>query len=270
MSYQTLTLNDGREIPEIGFGTGTAWYGREATKAVVEALESGFVHLDTAQWYDNEESVGDAISRGIVAREKVWVTTKFGGGDIETEFQKSLTKLISYDQLQLDAVDLYLIHFPKYTPDIGAGWKKFEELQERGLAKSIGVSNFTIQDLQILLKTAKVKPAVNQVRFHPYNYSENKELLEFASAHGIIIQSYGTLNPLTKEAGGPLDPILQRIATRIGGTPAQVIFLWARQKGVVVVTTTVKKERMDEYLTTPQLPPLTPEDIADIDTAGKK
>ncbi|KAH8818650.1 Aldo/keto reductase [Flagelloscypha sp. PMI_526] len=268
MSYQTLTLNDGREIPEIGFGTGTAWYAREATKALVQALESGFVHLDTAQMYQNEESVGEALASGIVAREKIWLTTKFGGGDIETEFQKSLKK--ANGQLQVDAVDLYLIHFPKYTPDIGAGWQKLEELQERGLAKSIGVSNFTIQDLQTLLKTAKVKPAVNQVRFHPYNYDENKELLEFASAHGIIIESYSTLTPITKETGGPLEPVLQRIANRIGGTPAQVIFLWARQKGVVVVTTTGKKERMDEYLSTPQLPPLTPEDIADIDTAGKR
>ncbi|CAE6351560.1 unnamed protein product [Rhizoctonia solani] len=282
----TLPLNDKRAIPAIAFGTGTALYGKDATAYVVQAIEGGFNHIDTAQVYKNEESVGEALRQafgettaarnekvdiekqklGRLARDDIWVTTKYGG-DIDAE--EALD--ISLKKLGLSYVDLYLIHWPQFAPDILKTWSELERAHAHGKAKSIGVSNFSIDQLKLILEHGKVPPSVNQIPFHPYNYHEQAELLEFANQHGIRIESYNGLTPITKLPGGPVDSVIERIAKRLGPkvTPAQVLMSWIRSKGVVVVTTTSRKERIQEYLSTFGLPPLTKEDVDAIDEAGK-
>ncbi|KAG8689553.1 hypothetical protein FRC11_001986, partial [Ceratobasidium sp. 423] len=282
----TPPLNDKRAIPAIAFGTGTALFGKDATAYVAQAIEGGFNHIDTAQVYGNEESVGEALRQAFgetatvgndrvdiekqklrrPVREDIWVTTKYGRG---IGAEEALD--ISLKKLGLSYVDLYLIHWPQYAPDISKTWSELERAQAHGKAKSIGVSNFNIDQLKQILEHGKVPPALNQILFHPYNYHEQAELLDFANKHGIRIGSYGGLTPITKLPGGPVDDVVERIAKRLGPkvTPAQVIMSWIHAKGVVIVTTTSRKERIQEYLTTFELPPLTEEDVAAIDEAGK-
>ncbi|CAE6489896.1 unnamed protein product [Rhizoctonia solani] len=282
----TLPLNDERAIPAIAFGTGTALFGKDATAYVLQAIEGGFNHIDTAQIYQNEESVGEALRQafgetavigngsvdvekqkpGKFVRENIWVTTKYGG---RINAEEALD--ISLKKLGLSHVDLYLIHWPQFAPDILKTWSELEQAQAHGKAKSIGVSNFSIEQLKLILEHGKVPPAVNQIPFHPYNYHEQAELLEFANKHGIRIESYNGLTPITKLPGGPVDGVVESIAKRLGPkvTPAQVLMSWIRAKGVVIVTTTSRQERIQEYLSTFKLPSLTEEDVAAIDEAGK-
>ncbi|KAF8599457.1 Aldo/keto reductase [Ceratobasidium sp. AG-I] len=274
-SIPTLPLNDKRSIPAIAFGTGTALYGRDATAYIVQALRGGFNHIDTAQIYKNEESVGRALWEAFGKKEKensgdekvdIWVTTKYGGtGNAEDALDTSLKKLgLSY-------VDLYLIHWPQFAPDILKTWSEMEASHAHGKAKSIGVSNFSIEQLKLIIEHAKIVPAVNQIPFHPYNYHQQAELLDFAKEHGIRIESYSGLTPITKLPGGTLDGVLESIAERLGPkvTPAQVIMSWIRVKGVVIATTTSRRERIQEYLNVFTLPQLTEGDVAAIDEAGK-
>ncbi|KAG6914164.1 hypothetical protein DXG01_002002 [Tephrocybe rancida] len=251
------------QIPAIGFGTGSALFGKDATDYVIQAIETGFSHLDTAQVYGNEESVGDAIRESGLSREELFVTTKYWTGPIQQATQESL------DKLGLKYVDLYLIHQPRHVAhDFEGSWKELETAKELGLARSIGVSNFNIEQLQTIVKTAKIKPAVNQIQFHPYNYAEHKSLLEYSAKHGIVTEAYGSLSPLTKFPGGPVDAPVNAAAKRLGITANQVIFAWVKAKGAVIVTTSSRKGRLEEYLAVGDLPPLTEEEIEAIDQAG--
>ncbi|TDL23154.1 Aldo/keto reductase [Rickenella mellea] len=265
MPWGTIKLNDGNEIPAIAFGTGTALRNEDSTAYVEQAIESGFSHIDTAAIYRNEEGVGAAIKESGLNREDLYITTKYDGGVIRDEVEKSLAKL------GLKQLDLYLIHAPGFVKGkLEDAWKEFEIIKEDALAKSIGVSNFSLEDLQLLLKTAKIKPAVNQIRFNPYNWAEIKDLVEYSDKHGIVTEAYSSLTPITRTPGGPVDAPLNAIAKRLGATPAQVIFKWVQSKGVVVVTTSSRKERLQEYLDVADLPDLTEADIAAIEEAGAK
>ena len=165
MSQHTIKLNDGREIPWLAFGTGTALYTKDAENAVTAAIRKGFIHLDGAQMYQNEDSLGRAIVAAGVPREKLFVTTKLAQLREGQTVRDSLSE--SLKRLQLDHVDLFLIHMPTwYEGRLKDIWKQFEALKEEGLAKSIGVSNFRIRDLQELgLEDGSVRfpPSVNQV-----------------------------------------------------------------------------------------------------------
>ncbi|KAF8644679.1 hypothetical protein AX16_008339 [Volvariella volvacea WC 439] len=265
MPFGTIPLNDGHEIPVIAFGTGSVMKDHNATASVEQALETGFSHIDTAQVYHNEESVGVAIRESGLSRSELYVTSKYGGGNIQQRIRESLSRL------GLKHLDLYLIHHPSFiTGDLASAWREFEKIKEDGLSKSIGVSNFTLPLLQQLLKTAYVKPAVNQIRFHPYNYAENKELLEYSKRHGIVTEAYSSLTPITQYPGGPVDVPVQAAADRRGVAPGQIILAWVRAKGVVIVTTSSKKERLEQYLAAADIEPLTEEEIAAIDEAGAK
>ncbi|KAF8160333.1 NADP-dependent oxidoreductase domain-containing protein [Mycena galopus ATCC 62051] len=140
--------------------------------------------------------------------------------------------------LRLKYVDLYLIHNPRTLPDVDGVWKEFEKIQKDGLAKSIGVSNFTLEALQSLVKKAQVWPAFNQVEFHPYNYAQNKALLEWSTKQGIVIEGYSSLSSITKFPGGPVDVPVAAAATCLGISPTQVLLSWVRAESVVIVTTT--------------------------------
>ncbi|CDO77149.1 hypothetical protein BN946_scf184657.g24 [Trametes cinnabarina] len=265
MPFGTVELNDGNEMPVIAFGTGSKWKGQDVTDYVLQAIETGFSHIDTAQWYKTEDSVGRAIHDSALDRSDLFITTKWSG---LTSISEAIHN--SLDQLGLKQVDLYLIHNPAFIKDLEAEWREFEKIKDAGLAKSIGVSNFDLKQLQDLIKVAKVKPAVNQILFHPYNYAENKELLEFSAKHGIITEAYSSLQPITKYPGGPVDEPVNAAAKRLSASPVQVLLSWVRSKGVTIVTTSSSKEHLQEYLETANIPPLTAEEIAAIDEAGAK
>ncbi|EGN98573.1 hypothetical protein SERLA73DRAFT_55949 [Serpula lacrymans var. lacrymans S7.3] len=264
MHFQSVRLNDGSLLPTIAFGTGSSMkYEDDVTKYVQQAIDVGFCHIDTAAIYKTEENVGIAIRESGLSRSDLYITTKYGGETtIQESFQNSLSKL------GIKHVDLYLIHFPEAVKDFEAAWREFEGFKNSRLATSIGVSNFNLEQLQTVYKTASIKPAVNQIEFHPYNYTSHKSLLDFCAQHGIIVEAYSSLTPITKYSGGPVDAPLKAAASRLGITPTQVIFLWVRSKGVVVVTTSRSKDRLQEYLAIEDLAPLTDEEIAAIDKAG--
>ncbi|SJL07790.1 related to aldo/keto reductase family proteins [Armillaria ostoyae] len=263
MAFGTVPLNDGTEIPLIAYGTGSVWKFQDVVPYVEQALETGFSHIDTAAYYQTEEGVGIGIKESGLDRKSLYIATKFSGGDIQQEVRKSLTKL------GLKYVDLYLVHSPRLvTGSLENAWKELEKIKEDGLSKSIGVSNFEVEHLEQVVKTAKVVPAVNQINLHPYNYAEAVPVLEYCKKHGIIVEAYSSLTPITKAPGGPVDGPVSQAAQRRNATPAQVLQLWVLSKGAVIVTTSSKKERLLEYLSVADLPPLTKEEIAAIDAAG--
>ncbi|KAJ6611434.1 Aldo/keto reductase [Mycena sp. CBHHK59/15] len=264
MPFETVTLNDGYKMPSIAYGTGSVWKGKDVTQYCHQALETGFSHLDTAQAYNTEETLGQAIRESGLARSDLYITSKYARGEIQLAVRASLY------QLKMQYLDLYLIHSPHFVPDIDAAWKQFERIKEDGLSRSIGVSNFTLEQLQSLVKSAKILPAVNQISFNPYNYAQNKALLGYSAKHGIVIEAYSSLAPITKTPGGPVDAPVAAAAKRLGITPTQVILLWVKSKGVVIVTTSSSKAHLEEYMAVGDLPPLTEEEIAAIDEAGAK
>ncbi|KAJ7453145.1 NADP-dependent oxidoreductase domain-containing protein [Mycena latifolia] len=262
MPFGTVTLNDGKKIPAIAFGTGSIYKHTDVTQLVNQALETGFSHIDTAAFYETEKYIGDVIRESGLPRSDLYITTKYGLGDVREGIQISLANL------GLKYVNLYLIHNPRVVPDIDATWKEFEAIQKDGLAKSIGVSNFTLEQLQKLVKSALVWPAVNQIELHPYNYSANKSLLEWSAQHGIVIEAYSSLSSITKFPGGPVDAPVAAAAARLGISGTQVLLSWVRAKGAVIVTTSSNKGRLEEYMAVADLPPLSDAEIAAIDEAG--
>jgi diketogulonate reductase-like aldo/keto reductase len=234
---------------------------------VDQAISVGFSHIDTAQAYRNEAEAGVAIRESGLARKEIFITTKYSGVDgldIKTSIHNSLKNLgVSY-------VDLYLIHHPRLaTPDIPTAWKEMEKIQEQGLVKSIGVSNFEVKDLAILLASAKIKPVANQILLHPYVYARQLPILEYAAKHKIVIEAYSALIPITSLPGGPVDEPVGAIADRLSVSADQVLLAWTKAKGAVVITTSSKKERLLGYLNAGDLE-LTEDDIAAIDAAGAK
>ncbi|KAI5478666.1 NADP-dependent oxidoreductase domain-containing protein [Pseudohyphozyma bogoriensis] len=260
-----IELNDGRKIPEIGWGSWTAGSGQTVVDQVYQAIDTGFDHIDTAQTYRNEAEVGQGIKEAALSRKDLWVTTKWtkvDGKGIDQSVHESLEKL------KLKSLDLYLIHHPRLVTDdpIGA-WKKFELLKKQGLTKSIGVSNYQISDLETIKNAGLTTPAVNQILLHPYVYEKTKALLQYHADNGIVTEAYSTLYPLTHETGGPLDGPLNAIAGAHQATQAAVLFAWARSKGAVIVTTSRQKERLEDYLHAGSLK-LTDDEIKQIDDAG--
>ena len=233
-----IHLNDGREMPLLGLGVYKATDDLELKQAISDAVSSGYRLIDTASFYKNEEGVGKGIQALDLPRENLFVTTKIWNtaqriGDIEDSFNRSL------ERLGLDYVDLYLIHWP--VPGcFGNTWKVMEKLRADGKAKSIGVSNFSIADLELLKTVSDVVPAVNQVEFHPlFNHPELKAYCE---ERGIVLQAYA---PLARGACLK-SPLMLEIGKTHEKTPAQVGLRWLVQQGISVIPKSVHKERLEE------------------------
>ena len=222
----SIKLNDGFAMPRFGLGVYQISGGR-CTQAVTRALEIGYRHIDTAAMYGNEAEVGRAVRESSVPRDQVFVTTKLWNSD---QGYDSAIKAggKSLKQLGLDKIDLYLIHWPEPGRRRDS-WRALTELRERGVARSIGVSNYTVAHLTELMTQSDVVPAVNQVEFNPFLYQ--RELLQFCTAHGIALVAYC---PLT-QAQKLNDARLKKIATRHHKTAAQVMIRWALQRGVGVI-----------------------------------
>ena len=227
-------LADGNEIPLLGFGVWQVPAGRECEDAVRWALEAGYRHIDTAQAYGNEESVGRAVRASGLPREEVFITTKFypGRKDAEAEAQRSLQRL------GVDSVDLYIIHWPQDGPTWA--WDGMQRAHERGYARSIGVSNYSVAELDELRTVADTPPAVNQVQFSPFAF--RRALLEACEERGVVLEAYSPLGT-GRHLG---DRAVGAIAERLGRTPAQVLVRWCLQRGLVVLPKSTHRERIEE------------------------
>ena len=227
-------LADGNEIPLLGLGVWQVPDGRECYDAVRAALEAGYRHIDTAQAYGNEASVGRAVRDSGLAREDVFITTKFnpGGRDAEAEAQRSL------ERLGVEFVDLYIIHWPQGGPTWA--WDGMQRARERGYARSIGVSNFSVAELDELLAVADTQPAVNQVQFSPFAF--RRGLLEACEQRRIVLEAYSPLGT-GRHLG---DRAVGEIAGRLARTPAQVLVRWCLQRDLVVLPKSTHRERIEE------------------------
>jgi diketogulonate reductase-like aldo/keto reductase len=229
-------LNNNTEIPLLGLGVWQIPNGRPTADAVAWALEAGYRHFDTAKVYGNEEGVGEGIRNSGLPREEIWLTTKLWPTDqlrVRKAFEASLAKL------NIGYIDLYLVHWP--TPGlVTRTWKAMEELYGGGNCKAIGVSNHSISQLSQILRSAKIPPAVNQVKFSPFGFDQ--QLLDFCNRHGIVTEAY---SPLTK--GTKLqDTRLRAIAAKYQKSPTQILIRWALQKGTVVLPKSQNREHIKE------------------------
>jgi len=249
-------LADGSSIPTLGLGVWQVPSGPECEHAVRWALELGYRHIDTAQAYGNEESVGLGLRESGVPREEIFVTTKFfpKHKDPAAALEASLRRL------GLDYVDLYIIHWPAGGPTWA--WPGMERAHDAGHARSIGVSNFGVDDLEQLLPTATVPPVVDQVQFSPYEYRQ--ALLDSCRQNGIALEAYsplGTGRHLGSEA-------VARIAQRHERTPAQVLLRWGIEHGIPVIPKSTHRERIAENAQLFDFR-LSDEDIAELDALDR-
>jgi diketogulonate reductase-like aldo/keto reductase len=229
----TRTLPGGTEMPVLGLGVWQMAAGVETEQAVEWALEAGYRHVDTAAYYRNEQSVGAALRRSGLPREEVFVTTKL----LPHHPRASRELAKSLERLGLDYVDLYLIHWPIPLRNAPV-WRELESLQEQGLAREIGVSNFGVDTLERLRGKGSQRPAVDQIEFNPFCY--RRRLLEHCLKEGIVFEAYSPLN-----RGRGLDhPSICAVADRLHRTPAQVMLRWAIQHQAVVIPKSSRQERI--------------------------
>lgn len=236
----TVSLNDGRSIPQLGFGVFQI-EPENTADAVRTAIEVGYRHLDTAQMYGNEAETGQGVRDSGVDRDQVWITSKLNNGfhrpdDARRSFDETLEKLGT------DYVDLFLIHWPlptRYDGDYVSTWKVLEEFQRDGRARSIGVSNFQVPHLEKLAAQTDTVPAVNQIEVHPY--FGNEQVRAYGSEHGIATEAW---SPIAQ--GKVLDDAeLERIAKDVGKSTAQVTLRWHIQRGDIVFPKSVTRERVE-------------------------
>ena len=236
----TVTLRNGVKMPLLGLGTWQSAEGSEVEQSVRWALELGYRHIDTAAIYQNERGVGRAVREGGVPREQLFVTTKVWNDDIRAGHDAVLRAIdTSLRKLDMDYVDLYLVHWPvkgKYKE----AWRAMEKIHADGKAKAIGVSNFMVHHLKDLLPDARTAPMVNQVEMHPRLVQS--ELMAFCRENRIVQEAW---SPLMKGKVGQI-PQIQETAKHHGKTAAQVALRWNIQHGVVTIPKSVKRERLVE------------------------
>ena len=238
---QTIKLNNGVEVPILGFGVFQIPDPAECERSVVDAIEVGYTHIDTAASYMNEEAVGRGIKRSGVAREKLFVTTKLW---IQSNGYENTLKAFdrSLNRLQMDYVDLYLIHQP--FGDVYGEWRAMEELHAQRKIKAIGVSNFQPDRIMDLMTHNKITPAVNQIEVNPFQ--QQTETQSFLQNNSVMVEAWapfaeGRNNIFQNES-------LLSIAAKHGKSVAQVILRWLVQRGIIALAKTTRKERMIENI----------------------
>lgn len=233
-----IHLNDTKEMPLLGLGTYKMTDDNQLKQRILEAFSCGYHLIDTASFYKNEESIGKSIKALSIPRSELFITTKLWNTaqrieNIEDSFYRSL------ERLGLDYLDLYLVHWP--VPGCFCNtWRIFEKLQASGVIKSIGVSNFSIHDLELLKESSDIVPAVNQVEMHPL--FQNPELITYCQKSGITLQAYA---PLAR--GAYLNsPLMIEIGNRHKKTPAQIGLRWLIQQNIAVIPKSEQKNHLEE------------------------
>ncbi|WP_308493449.1 aldo/keto reductase [Microbacterium terrisoli] len=243
MTVPTITLNDGNRIPQLGYGTFKV-PAADAQRAVSEALELGYRHIDTAAIYGNEAEVGAAIAASGVARDELFVTTKLWN-DRHDGDEPNAAIAESLDKLGIEKLDLYLIHWPTPAKDNYLhAWQKLIQLREAGLTRSIGVSNFLVPHLEKIVSATGVVPAVDQIELHPAY--QQREVTSWAAAHDVRIEAWGPLG----QGKYPLfdDPAVAGPASAHGKSPAQVVIRWHLQHEHVLFPKSVHRERLAQNI----------------------
>jgi 2,5-diketo-D-gluconate reductase A len=241
MTVPTIKLNDGHDIPQLGFGVFKV-DPDETERIVSDALEAGYRHIDTAAVYGNEVGVGRAIAASGISRDELFITTKLWNSDQGTQSAFDAIDL-SLEKLGLDSVDLYLIHWPR--PDLDRyleTWLAMEQIRDDGKATSIGISNFHRPHLEKLLAGSSTIPAVDQLELHPT--FQQRELRAWGAEHGMAIEAWGPLGQGKYDLLGM--PVITRIAAAHGVTPAQVVIRWHLQSGIIVFPKSNSAQRMRE------------------------
>jgi 2,5-diketo-D-gluconate reductase A len=239
--HPDLTLRDGRSIPQLGLGV---WQvpARVTAEIVGEALKAGYTSIDTAEGYQNERGVGDAIKASGLDRDSLFITSKLRNSfhardDALRAFDKTM------EELQLEELDLFLIHWPR--PRLGKyveAWKTLIELQQQGRIRSIGVSNFNIDHLERIIGETGVVPVVNQIELHPT--FQQRAVRDFHKRHDIRIESWSPLG----QGRDLRDPVIAAIAKKHGKTPAQIIIRWHLEQGLIVIPKSVTASRIRENI----------------------
>lgn len=256
----TVKLNNGVEMPWFGLGVWQVADGNEAKDSVKAAIKAGYIGIDTAAAYKNEKSVGEAIRESGANRDDLFITSKVWNGD--QGYEETLAAFdATMEKLGLDVLDLYLIHWPvqgKYKDT----WRAMEKLYKDGRIRAIGVSNFQPHHLDDLLADAEVVPAVNQVEFHPL--LTQAELLDYCAKKGIQVEAWSPL------ARGLLfeNEVVTSLGEKYGKSPAQILLRWVLDKGVVVLTRSVKESRIIENADLFDFT-LTPEDVTALEALNK-
>ena len=252
----TTTLHNGVKMPWVGLGVFKVKEGEEVVQSVKAAIKNGYISIDTAAIYGNEEGVGRAIKESGVPREELFITTKLWNAD--QGYESTLKAFeTSMEKLGLDYLDLYLIHWPgkdKYKET----WKAFEKLYKDGRVRAIGVSNFLTHHLEDLIGSAEIKPMVNQVELHPH--LTQKDLLSYCKKEGIQLEAWSPL----KQGQLLNDPTLTEIAQKYNKSVAQIILRWDLQNEVVIIPKSIKEPRIIENATIFDFE-LTSEDMEKID-----
>ncbi|GEQ69803.1 hypothetical protein JCM33374_g3478 [Metschnikowia sp. JCM 33374] len=268
-------LANGQTIPAIAYGLGTKWfkYGnnevdQNLVKTLKLALDKGYVHIDGAEIYNTDAELGEAI-KGL-DRSKLYITNKYSVGDASHNAKSPHG--LPYDslkhqlatQLNTDHVDLYLLHSPFVAKeahgfDLVEAWQSLEKLVDEGLAKSIGVSNFAVADLQQILDVARIKPVVNQIEFNAFLQDQTPGIVEFSQKNNVLIEAYSSLGPITKGQPGALHEYLKELAASYQKTPEQILLRWVLQRGILPVTTSSNETRISQFL-----------DIFDFELAGSE
>jgi 2,5-diketo-D-gluconate reductase A len=225
-------LADGTVMPLLGLGVWRVPDGAACVHAVRAALELGYRHIDTAQAYGNESSVGRALRESRIARDEVFITTKFHPGRRDPLRESAF----SVEQLGVDYVDLYLVHWPGGGPTWA--WPGMEAARARSYARAIGVSNFDADELDLVVAGAMVPPVVDQVQFNPSAY--RRALLDACAERDVGLEAYSPLG-----SGALLgDPVVSSVAERLGRSPAQVLLRWCVQRGIPVITKSTHRDRI--------------------------
>jgi 2,5-diketo-D-gluconate reductase A len=259
MTVPTIKLNDGHDIPQLGFGVFKV--DPDQTERIVsDALEAGYRHIDTAAVYGNEVGVGRAIAASGIPRDELFITTKLWNSDQGTQSAFDAIDL-SLEKLQLDRVDLYLIHWPR--PDLDRyleTWLAMEQIRDDGKVTSIGVSNFHRPHLEKIVAGSSTVPAVDQLELHPT--FQQRELRAWGAEHGMAIEAWGPLGQGKYDLLGM--PAITQVAAAHGVTPAQVVIRWHLQSGIIVFPKSNSAVRMRENFDVFGFE-LSPDELASID-----
>lgn len=243
MTIPTLELNDGNSIPQLGYGVFKV-PADETERAVSEALEVGYRHIDTAAIYGNEAGVGAAIAKSGIPRDELFITTKLWNDRHDGDAPNAAIAE-SLEKLGLERVDLYLVHWPTPAKDnFVHAFAKLVELREAGLTRSIGVSNFLVEHLERVVDETGVVPAVNQIELHPAY--QQRDVVAWSTERGIRTEAWGPLGQGKYDLFGT--PAVAEAAASHGVTPAQAVLRWHLQKGIIVFPKSVRAERLRENL----------------------